>query len=586
MVQSQWGPVHLFDLCLRCDHLGMALALAAHSVPGCVLEDHHLGPTKNRNLWGGRSGPCTCRGWSTCPCCCWAFPVEQGIWMEDWDEEFQYAISAAEEAAATPLTRAMLDVCSRDKGLPFSGSPKAMARLLDIAILTGNQKAAVNLSKKCQLRPLRRWGMNHSTAHMWEEDFWKAARTALWAGAGFQDLMVRSLNDWSGTNHNEDLTFSQILFLRSKLEDWQEIRHLLPQCHEVWRPRNCDNWLGEFFLEGPHRPRGGMKLSLDKIRAAEDAGLDLQFSYVEVFCGNDATRAPVTLLDMAIWCGQPDFAEACVDGGIELKGDEKTLAWHKQVLRGEGVRLAFPPPVDYGPNLVPSEAETAAAAAGRAWLKRSWKSESSQKGFVLYQMMLKMFKGRSFPMALVQQILTFATTVPKIIDQLDLWEHVGDWMATICGRPTSVHPAADCNTADVEEPEGMQHNGEAGRLPFIEVFVLFPLLAAKHQDSKWEPFLGTIAKINCIYRKFCLAKSVIHSKQPWHILAYHFIDIYGTAPRTSLRKHEQYHRSHLRINKLKPDRNHEPECRTHFLFNVENKWEQLETSKMATMKWN
>ena len=70
------------------------------------------------------------------------------------------------------------------------------------------------------------------------------------------------------------------------------------------------------------------------------------------------------------------------------------------------------------------------------WLKRCWKSESSQKGIVLYQMVEKMFKGRSFPMALVQEILTFAMPVPTIIDQLDLWAHVNDWMTTIRGRPS------------------------------------------------------------------------------------------------------------------------------------------------------
>ena len=65
-------------------------------------------------------------------------------------------------------------------------------------------------------------------------------------------------------------------------------------------------------------------------------------------------------------------------------------------------------------------------------------------------------------MVLVQEILAFSMPVPKIIDQLDLWEHVGDWMATICGRPASVHPAADCNTASVEDPDGIQDNDEAG----------------------------------------------------------------------------------------------------------------------------
>ena len=434
-------------------------------VEGCILEDHHdLGPFGTDS---DSSGPCDCQGWDTCRYCCWAFPVEQGVWVKDWDVElhliyefgFKGAIPAAHEAAATPLTRAILDICSNDVDVPFSGSLMVMARLLDIAILTGNQKAAVNLSKKCEVRPLRRWALN---LHR-EDCCWKAARTALWAGADFQDLMV----DYSS---NEDVPFPQALFLNSKLEDWQEIRHLLPKCHDLWRPRNLDNELGRVFLE--NGPGVGKKLSLGKICAAEDAGVDLEPFSVEF----DDGRGPgsfVGLLDIAIWCGQPDCALACVDGGTELEGDDKTLAWHKRVLRGES--LLLPDPSLYI-VVVPSEAQIAAAAAGCAWLKRLWKSESSQKGIALYQMMSKMFKGRLFPMVLVQEILTFSMPVPKIIEQLDLWEHVGGWMATICGRPASAHPAADCNTANVEEPEGMQDNGEAGRLPFIEVLVLFSIL--------------------------------------------------------------------------------------------------------------
>ena len=210
-------------------------------------------------------------------------------------------------------------------------------------------------------------------------------------------------------------------------------------------------------------------------------GLDLQFLFVG--CQENRSRLVVsaTLLDMAIWCGQPSCAEACVDGGMELKGDDSTLAWHKRVLPGESLNIfATLSEIDFVIDVVPSEAQIAAAAAGRAWLKRCWKSESSQKGIVLYQFMLKMFvKGRSFPMALVQEILAYSMPVPKIIDQLDLWEHVGAWMATIWGRPASVHPGADCNTADVEEAEGMQDigeaedNGEAGTLLYIEILVLF-----------------------------------------------------------------------------------------------------------------
>ena len=404
--------------------------------------------------------------------------------MEDWDEALfdrDYeapteeselgAIPAADVAAATPLTRAMLDICSRDMELPFSGSPKAIARLLDIAILTGNQKAAFNLSQKCQLRPLRRW------AFQWyrfrSEVFWKAARAALWAGADFQDLIVQ---------YNEDVPFPQALFLKSELEDWQKIRHLLPRGHDLWRPKNLDNRLGKFFLKGPQRPRGSLQLSLDKIRAAEDAGVDVQcclnwiFDVFEDEDDDGDIAAVVTLLDVAIWCGQPDCAEAVVDAGIELKGDDMTLAWHKRVLRGEGVRMAFPHPRNYILDVVPSEAEIAAGAASRAWLKRLWKSESSQKGIVLYQMMLKMFNGISFSTDLVQEILFFSMPVPKIIDQLDLWEHVGDWMATICGRPASAHAVPDCNTATVEEGEGEEDNGEAGALLYIEVRAFFSIV--------------------------------------------------------------------------------------------------------------
>ena len=465
MVESQWGPVHLFDLCLWFDHIGMALALAAHGVPGCILEDYHLGPI-SRDVSSDRY-------WDTRRDCSWAFPVGQGIWMEDWDAELfdgdlvdvwgsAGAIHAAQKAAATSLTRAMLDICSSDMELPFSGSPKTMARLLDIAILTGNQKAAVNLAKKSHLRPLRRWSMG-----WYSKDCWEAARTALWVGANFQDLVVKD-----DSRFGEDIPFPQALFLNS-FEDWEGVRHLLPRCHDLWRPRRSDNEFGNFFFED-HGPGAGEKLSQGKIRAAEDAGVDVGFFFVDVCCLDSHTCTFVSLLDMAIWCGQPDCVEACVDRGIELKDNDMSLGWHLRVLRGESLRnLRIDiPSID----VEPSEAQIAAAAAGRAWLKRLWKSESSQKGIVLYQMMLKMFKGRSVPMILVQELLTYSMPVPKIIDQLDLREHVGDWVTTICGRPTSVHPVADCNTANVEDPECMQDNGEAGALLYIEVLVLFFLV--------------------------------------------------------------------------------------------------------------
>ena len=366
--------------------------------------------------------------------------------MEDWDADLVDAIPAAEKAAATPVTRAMLDICSRDMELPFSGSPKAMARLLDIAILTYEETAAVNLATRCRLRPLRRWALNWDLC--WEfADCWVAARTALWAGADFQDLMVKA-----SPSACEEVPFPQALFLESKLEVWQGVRHLLPRCHSLWTPKNWENRLARFFIG--HRSIGKFpssanrkKLPLDKIRSAEDAGVDLQFFSVGALCRGDADRlAFVTLMDLAIWCGQPDCAEACVDRDIELRGDDRTLAWHKRVLQGESLSLSHPHP---SLDVVPSEAQTAAAAASCAGLKRLWKRESSQKGIVLYQMMVKMFKGRSFPMALVQEIMTFSMPVPKIIDQLDLWEHVGEWLASICCGPFAA-AAADVDGMDVQ----------------------------------------------------------------------------------------------------------------------------------------
>ena len=80
-----------------------------------------------------------------------------------------------------------------------------------------------------------------------------------------------------------------------------------------------DNRLGEFFLDCPHEPEDSWQLSVGKIRSAEDAGLDLQFFSLSADGTFGGVR--VTLLDLAIWYGQPDCAEACVDGGIELKGD-------------------------------------------------------------------------------------------------------------------------------------------------------------------------------------------------------------------------------------------------------------------------
>ena len=258
--------VDLFDLCLWFGHVDTALALAMRGVEGCVLEDHHLGPFSRDS--SVRRGSCYCQGRDTCRYCCWAFPVDQGIWMEDWDVDlFDFndegeptlgAIPAAREAAAIPLTRAMLDLCSCDVELPFKGVPKGNGKAAGHCHLDRQPESCRQLGQDvppatpaAMVNGVGQWGM-----------LLEAARTALWAGADFEDSVVQDRAS------NEEIPFPQALFLNSKLEDWQEMHHLLSRRRDLWRPTNVDNDLG-FSFECPHGPDGGRKLSLDKIRAAE-----------------------------------------------------------------------------------------------------------------------------------------------------------------------------------------------------------------------------------------------------------------------------------------------------------------------------
>ena len=87
-------------------------------------------------------------------------------------------------------------------------------------------------------------------------------------------------------------------------------------------------------------------------------------------------------------------------------------------------------------------------------------------------------------------------------------------IANFCGRPTFVHAATDCNTADVEEPEGMQENDKAGRLLYIEVLVLFlHRLLPRVKITSGNPCVGPIL-YRFYHHMFCPTKSMIYSKRP------------------------------------------------------------------------
>ena len=157
-VPSQWGPKSLFDLCLTFGHVDTAMAMA-QKVEGCRLEAHHL-----KRIWNGDEGnspdfscsECRSAQHRTCDHCCFGFPAENGIWMEDWDVNLEYAAEAAHKTAEQLLVRVALEVLGSGT-LTFT--PETVANLLDLAILTGNKEAARRCAELSHVRPLRRWNI-------------------------------------------------------------------------------------------------------------------------------------------------------------------------------------------------------------------------------------------------------------------------------------------------------------------------------------------------------------------------------------------------------------------------------------------
>ena len=146
----------LFDLCLAAGLSETAWALAESGIEGCALEVHHL----KRKFHDQNSGGCgTCKdGRQTCDECCFGFPVDQGIWMKDWNANLADAAEAARQTAEQPFVRAALKTF-RSGPVPhtLAISEEAVTHLLDIAILIGDKEAAVCCAKHSALRPLRRW---------------------------------------------------------------------------------------------------------------------------------------------------------------------------------------------------------------------------------------------------------------------------------------------------------------------------------------------------------------------------------------------------------------------------------------------
>ena len=425
---SQWGPVHLFDLCLWFGHVDTALELAKQGVKGCKLEEHHLAtlPDARDAIHLPRS-PCDCNGWEcweTCSCCCWGFPVDNGVWMKDWDAPLDSgarlndAARAAKQAAKTPLVSEILEIFSRDQTLSFAMSDEAAARLLDIAILCGNSQAAGNLAQTFSVRPLRRWWGDD----LRDRDDLPVLSTALLAGADFQRLHMHE----SGV----EVPLLQFVALDFDSEDWQQLGHFVSSMPR-WPSREVR--VGEMFLSREIREDATFHywISTRKVRNALRAGCDLK--YISILFV--ARKHAAGLLDLAILGGNSACADALATAGVELHED--CLELLKRAYRGENVKLHDLPDDDLrrdddrfhvGSAL---ECQSAASAAARASLRKSFKREASEKGVAVYQVLTNKFYPRDVPMALVHDILGFSMETPKISDQLDLWDKVRGWISSL-----------------------------------------------------------------------------------------------------------------------------------------------------------
>ena len=457
LIPSQWGPVHLFDLCLWFGLSDTALALVLHGVEGCKLEDHHLGALPDardapHHLYSYSPFQCVCKGWETCSGCCFGFSLDNGIWMKDWDANLKPAAAAAKKAAQTPLVSGILQIFSNDEVLPLAMSNEAAARLLDIAILCGNSKAAANLAKTFSVRPLRRWKGNE----LLPRDDLPVLSAALLVGADFQDLRVLHV----------DLDVVEVpLLLQAALnftsEDWQQLGHLFSS-----KPRwpSCDVQLVHRFLslEICEDDRGYFWISGDKVLNASRSGWDLKYIWNEICEEYHESAAGAIydagLLDLAILCGNSDCADVLAATGVEL--DEKCSELLKRACRREGVGLCDIDACRFHVGSA-SDCKSAASAAAFASLRRSFSREGAETGVAVYQVLNQKVHPKGVPLALVHDILAFSMDAPKILDDLDLWDEVRGWMLPLEVKAGGAHRGLEKDldmeeepTSDVEEEPG------------------------------------------------------------------------------------------------------------------------------------
>ena len=438
-IPSQWGDLHLFDLCLTFGLHDTAFALAEGGVKGCRLEAYHLGPyayfAPYSPPWR-RDGKCLCHGWQTCRFCTWGFP--EGIWMRDWDVRLDHACHAAHEAARKPFVLRVLAMVLSNAPMPFELSDEAMARLLDIEILMGNQEAARALANSYGVRPLRRWVANgRFLRSKWS--FGNPSTVllaALLAGAKFDGMFVDLnfyadfdllwfdyLHGYSRAEEVRDVPLREALFAAGfSLEGFEGLLQTTtmctanndPQNERPWEP-HIQNNLGRFLCT-----RG--KLSLDRLHEAQRYGIDVSSWFVVI--PGSFPREDCSLLELAIIQGCSDCAALCAETDWEIVNVgicEEAL----EPVRSMSALFQ---------QSSPEECRCAAIAAARSACIASWTIEST-KGVAIFQFLKQLAKGKSFPLWLVNQILSYAMELPGLVEQLDLSDDLHGWQNFLVFTP-------------------------------------------------------------------------------------------------------------------------------------------------------
>ncbi|CAK9080847.1 Uncharacterized protein SCF082_LOCUS38518 [Durusdinium trenchii] len=402
--------------------------MAERGVEGCRLEAHHLKRTFHNRGFDEWSCWMCHDSWKTCEQCCFGFPVEQGVWMKDWDASLPNAANAARQTAEQPLVRNVLEALRSDS-VPQSLaiSEEAMANLLDIAILIGDREAAVRCAEQSRLRPLRRWswkGIFH--LYRWAFGGVTAARDNIWLYSyvyrlelGDRGMLLAALSagvelqGLLGPVHQ--VPFRVAVALTGT--PWTDFADLLPPPDTPWVPPE-KNGLGEFFLK--YIGSGKVYLRKDLLEIAQRVQVPLaalnvscsDLDYLNLFCPS------LSLLDCAILLGQSDCAALLARAGAEVSGYGSDLLLKDGALDAEPAR------------------RPAAMAAAHSALSKVWKSEIAAKGIAIYQLTKKLLKGRPFPACLVDEVVAFSMNAPKIIERLDLREEASAWCKSIL-LPTS-----------------------------------------------------------------------------------------------------------------------------------------------------